>query len=106
MSRRITVTKSRHQEDSEAGLTSQKIEFSIKDFFSKCYRIRRKLQIWSHLPKKFLMENFIFCAVSVLLLETTLKANRGGGVVKILKKNLRVRKFLFWWGIILLKGLT
>ena len=26
-------------------------------------RNRRKLQIWSHLLKKFLMENFIFCAV-------------------------------------------
>ena len=36
--------------------------FSIKDFFSKCDHIRRKLQIWSHLLKKSLMENFIFCA--------------------------------------------
>ena len=89
MSRRITVTKSRHQEDSEAGLTSQKIEFSIKDFFSKCYRIRRKLQIWSHLPKKFLMENFIFCAVSVLLLETTLKANGGGRGGKNFKEKFK-----------------
>ena len=25
--------------------------------------MRRKLQIWSHLLKKSLMENFIFCAV-------------------------------------------
>ena len=39
------------------------MKFSIKDFFSKCDQIRRKLQIWSHLLKKFLMENFIFCAV-------------------------------------------
>ena len=43
--------------------TAQKMKFSIKDFFSKCDQIRRKLQIWSHLPKKSLMENFIFCAV-------------------------------------------
>ena len=41
----------------------QKIKFSIKDFFSKCDQIRRKLRIWSHLLKKSLMENFIFCAV-------------------------------------------
>ena len=27
-------------------------------------QIRRKLRIWSHLQKKSLMENFIFCAVS------------------------------------------
>ena len=41
----------------------QKMKFSIKDFFSKCEQIRRKLRIWSHLLKKSLMENFIFCAV-------------------------------------------
>ena len=34
------------------------------DFFSKCDQICRNLQIWSHLLKKSLMENFIFCVVS------------------------------------------
>ena len=43
--------------------TAQKLKFSIKDFFSKGDQIRRKLRIWSHLPKKSLMENFIFCAM-------------------------------------------
>ena len=43
--------------------TAQKIKFSIKDFFSKCNQIHSKLRIWSHLLKKPLMENFIFCAV-------------------------------------------
>ena len=33
--------------------TAQKMKFSIKDFFSKCDQVRRK----------FLIENFIFCAV-------------------------------------------
>ena len=42
-----------------------KMEFSIKDFSSKCDQIRRKLRIWSNLLKKSLMENFIFCAVSL-----------------------------------------
>ena len=42
--------------------TAQKIRFSIKDLFSKCDQIRRKLRIWSHLPKKSLMGNFILCA--------------------------------------------
>ena len=42
---------------------AQKIKFSIKDFFSKCDQIRRFLRIWSHLLKKSLMENFIFCAM-------------------------------------------
>ena len=44
-----------------------KMKFSIKDLFSKCDQIRRKLWIWSHLLKKSLiMENFVFYAVSVL----------------------------------------
>ena len=45
-------------------LTVQKMKFSIKDFFNKCDQIRRKLRIWSRLPKKSLMENVIFCAVT------------------------------------------
>ena len=39
------------------------MKFSIKDFFNKCDQIRSFLRIWSHLLKKSLMENFIFCAV-------------------------------------------
>ena len=41
----------------------KKMKFSIKDFFSKCDQIHRKLRIWSHLLKKSLMEKFIFFAV-------------------------------------------
>ena len=39
---------------------AKKMKFSIKDFFSKCNQIR---SFWSHLLKKSLMENFIFCAM-------------------------------------------
>ena len=45
--------------------TAQKMKFSIKDFFSKCDQIREKLQTWSHLLKKSLMENLFFCVVLV-----------------------------------------
>ena len=41
----------------------KKMKLSIKDFFSKWDQIRRKLHIWSHLLKKSLRENFIFCVV-------------------------------------------
>ena len=44
---------------------TKKMKFSIKDFFSKCDQIISFLQIWSHLLKKSLMENFIFCALKV-----------------------------------------
>ena len=37
--------------------------FSIKNFLSKCDQICSFLQIWSHLLKKFVMENFIFCVI-------------------------------------------
>ena len=43
--------------------TAQKMKFSIKDSFSKCDQIRSFLRIWSHLRKKSLMKNLIFCAV-------------------------------------------
>ena len=43
--------------------TAQKMKFSNKDLFSKREQIRRNLRIWSHLSKKSLMENFIFCAL-------------------------------------------
>ena len=46
--------------------TAQKMKFSITDFFSKCDQIRSFLRIWSHLLKKSVMENFIFCAVTIV----------------------------------------
>ena len=48
--------------------TAQKMKFSIKDFFSKCDQICRFLTIWSHLLKKSLLENFIFCSASCTFL--------------------------------------
>ena len=45
-------------------ITTQKMKFSITDFFSKCDQIRSFLRSWSCLSKKSLMENFIFCAVN------------------------------------------
>ena len=41
------------------------MKFSIKDFFSECDQIRSFQQIWSHLRKQSLMENFIFCDVYI-----------------------------------------
>ena len=50
--------------------TAQKMKFCIKDFFSKCEQIRSFLRICSHLLKKSLMQNFIFCAVLLALVFT------------------------------------
>ena len=52
------------------------MKFSIQDFFSKCDQIGYKLRIWSHLLKKTLMENFIFCAVWLPLKSQKLKLAR------------------------------
>ena len=49
------------------------MKFSITNFFSKCDHIHRQLRIWSRLLKKFLLENFIFCVVTALILLTRLK---------------------------------
>ena len=43
----------------------KKMKFPVKDIFSKCDQMPSFLRIWSHLLKKSLMENYIFCAVSV-----------------------------------------
>ena len=43
----------------------KKLKFSIKDFFIRCDQIHNIRRIWSHLLKKSLLENFIFCAVLV-----------------------------------------
>ena len=48
----------------ETIVTAQKMKFFTMDFFSKYDLIHKKLRIWSHLLKKSLMENFIFCPVS------------------------------------------
>ena len=50
-------------DNTKNSFTAQKMKFPIKDFSSICDQIRRKLQIWSHLLGKPLMENFIFCVV-------------------------------------------
>ena len=59
--------------------TAQKLKFSIKDFFSKCDQIGRKLRIWSHLLKKSLMENFIFCVVLHIIRSTVVLTVAGQG---------------------------
>ena len=63
--------------------TAQKVKFSIKDFFSKRDQLRKKLRILSHLLKKSLMENFIFCAVSAALDYNETNVSRAKVSVKI-----------------------
>ena len=73
--------------------TTQKLKFSIKNFFSKYDQIRKKLRVWSHLLKKPIMENFIFCAVvnlklPILLWKASLRSSfpevfLGKGVLKM-----------------------
>ena len=41
-------------------ITTQRMKFFTSEFFNKCDQMRRKMRIWSHLLKKFVMENFIF----------------------------------------------
>ena len=57
-----------------------KMKFSLKDFFSKCDELRRKLRIWSQLLKKSLMENFIFCAVLRIIISRKLRECHGQSI--------------------------
>ena len=49
------------------------MKFSIKDLFSKYDQIHSFLRIWSHLLKKSLMKDFIFCAVKRIQISSTFK---------------------------------
>ena len=67
--------------------TAQKMKFSIKDFFSKCDQINSFLQIWSHLLKKSLMESYIFCAVSLVLIYFESRTDLEGWKLYLCQKN-------------------
>ena len=77
--------------------TVQIVKFSMKDYFSKCDQICSFLRIWSHLLKKSLMEDFIFCAVLKLcqtsLMKTFLLNSLGFLVVRYFRKTFHHRFF-------------
>ena len=72
--------------------TAQRMKFSIKHFFSECDQIRSFLRIWSHLLKKLLMENFVFCAVETCLRCT----DQLKQITKAWEKMLKPIKSTFW----------
>ena len=77
-------------------ITAQKMRFSIKGFFSKCDQICRKLRIWSHLLKKSLMENFIFCVVNFAKYKkNTTPKPATSPILSFL--NYNVNTYLFLW---------
>ena len=69
------------------------MKFSIKDFFSKYDQILTFLWIWSHLLKKSLMKNFIFCAEKSAKLFMTLQGTHA-------HVNLQIKL----WNIIYFEG--
>ena len=58
------------------GHTAQKMKFSIKYFFSECDQISAVSADWTHLQKRSLMENFIFCVVANRQSDSVLKELR------------------------------
>ena len=63
LANKYSIISQRTSQTFRRNYTAQKMKFSIKDFFSNCDQIRTFLRVWSHLLKKFLVENFILCAV-------------------------------------------
>ena len=53
--------------------TAKKMKFSIKDFFSKCDQIRRKLRIFVTFTEEIFNEklHFLFCGTWIILLKKT-----------------------------------
>ena len=65
------------------------MKFSINDFFSECDQIRSLLRIWSHLLKKSLMENFIFC---VVIIEHVLVRHQSSAIFQLLTADSDISK--------------
>ena len=66
--------------------TARKTKLSSKDLLSKYDQILRKLRIWSHLLKKSLTENFIFCTVYLIQLRFAFLK-----VVRIIKRDITLK---------------
>ena len=75
--------------------TKNEVFFS-KGFFSKSDQICRKLKSWSHLLKKFVMENLIFC--SVVLFSVCFPS----GFPRDSSRWIKVAIWKEWWLVILL----
>ena len=73
------------------------MKISIKDFFSKCDQIRSFLRIWSHLLKKSVMENLVFCAVIVFI---KVKGSVCRGVSKTLTIRWKSMEKTFFQGLL------
>ena len=68
--KKVNCTTKLHFPNSEYESMHKKLKFSIKDFFSKCDQIHSFLRIWSHVLKKFLIQNFLcsaYCIYQVTL---------------------------------------
>ena len=52
------------------------MKFFLKDFFSKCDQIHKKLLIWPHLLKKYSVENLIFLQWNITILINDVIENR------------------------------
>ena len=73
--------------------SAQKVKLFMKDFFSKCDQIRKKLWIWSHLLKKYLIENF-FCAVKMAQEEFSFNEVTGWMVLMFVRVHSFINVFL------------
>ena len=74
---------------------AQKMKFSIKDFFSKCDLISRKLRIWSYLRKKSLMENLNFVQYFILEFYSCLLDKSVTQIILLLENQLFEKQVTF-----------
>ena len=74
--------------------TAQIINFSLRNFFSKCQQICRNLSLWSDIQKKSLTENFSFCSLMQL---TWLNLNIDYLIIFLIECVHFVDSFYFAW---------
>ena len=77
----------------------KKWSFPLRISSSKCDQIRSFLWIWSHLMKKSLMENFIFCSVIGPLLRRQTDVNSHKLQYPFQNSSWSIKAILFLWNI-------
>ena len=70
--KKTETLQSTDTEKKKKKIEKKKKKIFSTDFVSKCGQVHTKLRIWSHLLRKFVIENFILSAVRIILFQHTI----------------------------------
>ena len=90
----INRLKDKVKHEKSKGWNTAQNAISLRIYSIKCDQTCRKLQIWLYFLKKFLMGNFIFCALKYGLLGNSLKFHKRDIIFNIQNGDGRFNTFV------------